>query len=223
MSNPPQTASRINYPCCLFLAAFALACWLIVFYFRRGALVVPFKPLTPQTFAGLIGWLVAVALFVERAVEVVVTACRDQGADLLEIDKHVKTRAALNADAALKKADAAGAAAAATAAAAANDAAQAAQDAITAYRAVTKEFALKVSFGFSFCVAVAGVRALHGLLPDGYATGRLFTVVDLAVTSAMLAGGSEGIHRLANVYTSFADSASSQYDAKNPDKNPALK
>src|SRR5260221_5023325 len=47
-------------------------------------LSLPFKPISAQDFAGLIAWLFALALFVERAVEVVVMVLRDREADLLD-------------------------------------------------------------------------------------------------------------------------------------------
>jgi hypothetical protein len=163
---------------------------------------VGFKPLTPQAFAGLIGWLFAVALFVERAVEVVVMVFRDQQADLLD---EAEECAAREFTSATKKA-------AADAIEAARQALVAARQARLVYRAETKEIALVMSFTFSVFVSLAGVRALHGLLLDTTPTGNLFTAADIVVTGAMLAGGSEGIHRMANAFTSFMDGVSARGD-----------
>jgi hypothetical protein len=85
------------------------------------------------------------------------------------------------------------------------------------YRAETKEFALLVGFFFGILASLAGVRALHGLLditqyPPGTAPGTLFTVADVLITGAMLAGGSEGIHRMANAFNGFMDSLSARTD-----------
>jgi hypothetical protein len=163
---------------------------------------VDFKPLTPQAFAGLIGWLFAVALFVERAVEVVVMIFRDQQADQLD---EAEENAARDFTSATRKAVA--------------DAVEAARQALVAarqnklvYRAETKEIALVVGFVFGLFVSLAGVRALHGLLLDATPTGNLFTAADIVVTGAMLAGGSEGIHRMANAFTSFMDGVSARGD-----------
>jgi hypothetical protein len=171
---------------------------------------VGFKPLTPQAFAGLIGWLFVVALFVERAVEVVVMIFRDQQSDQLdEAEEHavrvVKT--------AIKKAAAlAGDNTAALAVEAVRQALFTARQNKLVYRAETKEIALLISFVFSVFVSLAGVRALHGLLLDATPTGNLFTVADIVVTGAMLAGGTEGIHRMANAFTSFMDGVSARGD-----------
>jgi hypothetical protein len=179
---------------------------------------VSFKPLTPQAFAGLIGWLFVVALFVERAVEVVVMIFRDQQADQLdEAEEHavrvvktaIKKAAALAGDNTAAPADKK----------ATTDAVEAVRPALVTarenklvYRAETKEIALLISFVFSVFVSLAGVRALHGLLLDATPTGNLFTVADIVVTGAMLAGGSEGIHRMANAFTSFMDGVSARGD-----------
>jgi archaellum biogenesis protein FlaJ (TadC family) len=174
-----------------------------------------FKPLSPQAFAGLIGWLFAVALFVERAVEVVVLVFRDQQADAL--------------DAAEARATAIVAALAGNATASQADKDKAARDAATAqeqtvnYRAETKEMAMLVSFVFGTFISLAGVRALHGLLPDSTPTRTLFTVADIVVTGALLAGGSEGIHRMANAFTSFMDSLSTHADASQKKAEDSMK
>lgn len=179
---------------------------------------VGFKPLTPQAFAGLLGWLFAVALFVERAVEVVVMVFRDQQADLLdEAEEH----AVRVVKAAIKKAAAPADdhTAAPADKKAASDAVETAQQALATarqnkliYRAQTKEIALLISFVFGVFVSLAGVRALHGLLLDATPTGNLFTAADIVVTGAMLAGGSEGVHRMANAFTSFMDGVSARGD-----------
>jgi hypothetical protein len=164
---------------------------------------IAFKPISGPAFAGVVGWLFAVALFVERAVEVIVMVFRDQDADLLDnAEAEAKDAFTAATDPATKQA--------------AQTALSAAHEAVIIYRAHTKEFALQVGFFLGALVALAGVRALHGLIPDNIVTGRWFTLVDIIVTSAMLAGGSEGIHRLVNVFTSFTDGVSRQLDQKNP-------
>jgi hypothetical protein len=177
-----------------------------------------FKPLTLQAFTSEIGWLVAVALILERAVEVIVMVFRDQQADLLDETESQATEA-------LKSAEAFAAAVAVDAAATPAAKAQAAETAARGrlalaaarrrtiiYRAGTKMLALRVGFAFGVLMSLAGVRALNGLLPDNTAPAALFTVVDVLITGAMLAGGSEGIHRMANVFTGFMDNLATRAD-----------
>lgn len=170
----------------------------------------PLKDLSAQAFTGLIAWLVAVALFVERAVEVVVMVFRDYGADLLQATEDSATAANTSANKALAASPTdAGLKSVADKTRTALDDAH--RDNVI-YRAKTKEIALSVGFVFGAMVSVAGVRSLHGLLIDGTTTNGWFNFVDIIVTSAMLAGGSEGIHRIANAFTSFMDNLSSRAD-----------
>ena len=90
----------LNYSCLAFVGGAIAIAAVAVLCFHRGETVIPFKPLSPQAFLGLIGWLLAVALFVERAVEVVVCVCRDQGADAIAIKQKQATAQAVKADAA---------------------------------------------------------------------------------------------------------------------------
>jgi hypothetical protein len=170
----------------------------------------PFKDLSAQAFTGLIAWLFAVALFVERAVEVVVMVFRDYSADLLQATEDSATAANTSATKALS-ANPTDPGLKTTA-----DKTQSVLDEAhknnVMYRAKTKEIALSVGFVFGAMVSVAGVRALHGLLADNTTTTGWFTFADIIVTSAMLAGGSEGIHRIANAFTSFMDNLSSRAD-----------
>ena|SRR5579872_864254 len=60
------------------------ACVAYLFWSKQVIPPLPFKSLTPPAFAGIIAWLLAVALFVERAIEVVVMVFHDQKSDLLD-------------------------------------------------------------------------------------------------------------------------------------------
>jgi hypothetical protein len=150
-----------------------------------------------QNFATLLAWLFAVALFAERAVEVIVMVFRDQEADLLDqaendATENLKTATDITGIAAARQklADA--------------------QKSTVLYRARTKEIALIISFALGILVSFAGIHALGGVIApstgkdDGSIT--LFKILDILITGAMIAGGSEGIHRIANVFTSTMDS-----------------
>jgi len=169
-----------------------------------------FKPMTPPLFTGLIAWLFALALFVERAVEVVVMVFRDQQADLLDKAEE-EAVTALN-DATKRANVLPGDNAAATNVQTANTALAGIRHDKVIYRAETKEIALLVGFAFGLFVSLAGVRALHSLLKDNEPVGVLFVAADILITGAILAGGSEGIHRIANAFNGFMDSLSARTD-----------
>ncbi len=165
-----------------------------------------------QTFAALIAWLFVVALFVERAVEVIVMVFRDQQADLLdEAEAHTAATAA---------------ALAVSTTATPADKDKAAKDAATAreqkviYRGDTKQLAMSISFILGILVSLAGVHALNGILAKDTVSGPLFKILDVFITGGMIAGGSEGIHRMANAFTSTMDSLSTRADQAAQKKKP---
>ena len=167
------------------LAALGMLGWSLCRVFRLKADVVLDFNAAQSIWATDIGVLVFVAAIIERANEVIVMAFRDYEADRLE----ARLAAAPDAD----KPDA--------------------QDNLNKYKSQTKEFALLIALCFGLVASLAGVRAYHPLLKDPHtAVGRMFTALDVLLTAAMLAGGSEAIHRMANVVTSGADTLSTRID-----------
>ncbi|MGH7391519.1 MAG: hypothetical protein ACREM3_18970, partial [Candidatus Rokuibacteriota bacterium] len=75
------------------------------------------------------------------------------------------------------------------------------------YRCVTRQIALATGLVLGFLVSGVGVRAL-GLLVDPSLNGSpaqaaAFRLVDGLLTGGVIAGGSEGIHRVATVFDNF--------------------
>lgn len=188
-----------NLPCLLFLVIIA-ALGVIVSSGHAPA-AIAFKALDIPAVTGLLSWLFVVALFIERSVEVIVMVLRDEPADVLQ--------AAVDSEqarlAALQKADPA----------ATVDSAVLIQAnrALAAYRAGTKELALCVGFVLGVLVSLAGVRALAAVLGPQGGDG-LFNAADILVTGAVLAGGSDGVHKMANVFSNFMDALAAKVQAK---------
>jgi hypothetical protein len=162
---------------------------------------VPFANLDLQTALNVLGGLFVVSLMTERAIEVIISILRD--ADAQEIDGAIKTITAGLADANAKMP---------------KD--QAVIDAITlelanaqktldAYRIQTKEITYCISFSLGVAMAMVGVRGLHGLLQTGPASGW-FSLVDIVVTGAVIAGGSDGIHQMINAILDVFSMVSNQ-------------
>jgi hypothetical protein len=175
---------------------------------------------SPTVFSGLLGILFSVAVLVERATEVVIGVFREEDGD--ERDAKLKARKAVAANA--KPEDLAQA----------QRDVELAQKECDAFTAGTKQLAMSTGFVMGVLVAFAGVRALHTLIKVGTAaapatpTGRWFAVVDILVTGAVVAGGSDGIHQMANVFGSFmdavnarSDKATAQAKAESPPAKPA--
>lgn len=130
-----------------------------------------------QNLANTFAPLIAIALFIERAVEVLVSTWRDAGAqDLL----HAATTAA------------------------GLDAAQA-QRAQAIYKTRTRVFAFILSFTLSAITAMAGVRALAPLVSNAPRDG-VFYALDVVMTALLLAGGADGLHQIVTTFTQFMDS-----------------
>ena len=90
---------------------------------------------------------------------------------------------------------------------------QAAQAALAAYRAVTKEIALCIGFVLGLFVSLAGVRALSSIVNSVPADNWLFPIADIILTGAIIAGGSDGVHQMVNVFTNFLSLASDKAKA----------
>lgn len=163
---------------------------------------VAFKPISRQSFLGTLSWLFVVALFIERAVEVIVSVLRDAGAAPLE---HACEAAQEKSDAQLKVTPSA---------VPYLDDLHAAQRALLAYRTDTKELALCTSFVLGLFVSLSGVRALSSIADVADSTNWLFASADMIVTGAVLAGGTDAIHKMMNVFTNFMDAAAEK--AKGP-------
>ena len=94
-----------------------------------------------------------------------------------------------------------------------------ASDALDDYRGETQRYAFTVSLTLSIFVAIAGVRALGPFaetakLKDPKITSDgqhvFFLCVDVVLSSALLAGGADGIHSIVNAVTTFFDSTANK-------------
>jgi hypothetical protein len=160
--------------------------------------------------AGLLAPLAFAAAVVERAVEILISPWRDTGANKLESElAAIKARPA---DPLTNTKNA--------------DDLQEASDRLDEYRGDTQRYAFAVSLTLSILLSMAGVRALGPFadaanLKDAKITPEaqhmFFLCVDVALSAALLAGGADGIHSVANAVTSFFDAT-----ADKPKTNPSV-
>jgi len=78
----------------------------------------------------------------------------------------------------------------------------------------TRNISLWSALFLGVFVSAVGVRTLGMLVaenavPAGMQTS-LFNSVDILLTGALLAGGSDGIHKIMQVYTNYMESAASK-------------
>lgn len=150
----------------------------------------------------LLSGLFVVSLLLERSLEVFVTAWR--GPHTAELDLTVgKQRNQLEE---IKKVAANDATAAAAALAQA-------EEERTNYKSDTQRAALWSGLTFGLLVSAVGVRSLQALV-DGAALSKAshlqvvgFHLMDALLTGGLIAGGSEGIHKITQVFTNYMESS----------------
>jgi hypothetical protein len=161
--------------------------------------LVRFWPFTSGEFLQLITPLFLVSLFIERALEVLLTPWRAEGSERLQGD----LRAASKADGPLKAATA---------------------QKLIAHRSTTQRIAFAGGVTLGVVFAALGIRAL-GLFVDPAVfkalpavQKKLFTVADVLLTGAVLGGGSDGLHKLISVFTTFLDTTAARTKARAPEE-----
>jgi hypothetical protein len=156
---------------------------------------VTFKTITRDSVLGTLTWLFIIALFIERAVEVIVSSLRDGGAAVLE---HGVQAAQDTIDAQAKVTPGS---------VPYLHSLHVAQKNLLDYRSDTKELALCISFLISLFVSIAGVRAFSLIANAIPPANWLFSAADILVTGAVLAGGTDAIHQMMNVVINFFNNA----------------
>lgn len=150
------------------------------------ARLVPFRSdISPNVIAGILMPLAVVALFMERALEVLLTPWRHPTVDQFEVQ--------------MKYAEAVGAPTAELA------------EKLTLHKSETRGLAFLAGLALGTIVSAAGVRSLQPLI-DTQQFISLSSLqrdalagVDVVVTASLLAGGSDGLHRVVSVFTAFFD------------------
>ncbi len=161
-----------------------LSAVVLVVLFSINPQSAPFRPaLTMQTLATSLGGLFMIVLLIERATEVFVTLVRDGASgsgSLGDAPAKDSTPAELGTSA---------------------------SNAITArddeYQRHTKRLALLFGFTLSIAVCSAGVGLLGTLLEPGEANASFLRGLDIVLTSALLAGGSDAFHQFVRALETF--------------------
>jgi hypothetical protein len=167
-----------------------------------------FKQFGAGDIAQLLTILLVVAVFAERALEIFIGTWR--GPRAAELAHDVEERGAQLT--ALDKAAPRDEPAVKAARAALEDARRQEQQ----YRCVTRQVALWTGLALGLLISGVGFRALGALIDPALLDPQVTTwsarqlaavnVVDVILTGGVIAGGSEGIHRLATVFDNFMTS-----------------
>jgi hypothetical protein len=160
-----------------------------------GPRILTFWPIeSAGDFAQRIVPLFIVALFIERALEVIVTAWRAQEENVRKAMRDTS----LGAISPEEKAT------------------------LVKYKCETQRLALLAGITLGVVVSAVGIRALALFIyPDQIEAligwqRPLFTSVDVLVTGALIGGGADGLHKLVKVFTTFFDVSVARFEAQRP-------
>jgi hypothetical protein len=195
--------ARYVLPWPIVLVLLSLPLWLT-------PMPIPFKPLEGADLTRLLGIPFLIALFLERALEVFVNTWR--GPDAADLDQTVQNqKQALAKLEALSEVERAGRQQELTTAQA--DLA-AANLALAKYKSGTQRIALWTGLILGLLISAVGIRTLQTFVEPTWGSTSAqspqvaaFHLVDVLLTGSLLAGGSEGIHKLTQVYTNFMEAS----------------
>lgn len=175
---------------------------LLLFTYLLNIKTLALKPGVFDNIVSLFGYLLIISLFVERSIEMFLSALRSQDADDLDrkIDK-LNTQIE-NSDGISK-----------SKISELNEQLDILRDDRTAYRAKSRFIALWIGLVIGIMVAMVGVRILGNIVDETSLTDRshgLFTLVDVLITGSVLAGGSDSINKVMKVYNNLMNRAANK-------------
>ena len=189
------------------LAAVAPVAVILSFPVWLAPVPIVFKDFAATDVVQLFTILFVVAVLAERALEVFVGTWRSPGATQLELAVQTASQNAARVEgsdeATVRQARAA---------------VEAARRAESRYRCTTRLITLWTGLTLGFLVSCVGLRALEMLIDpalSGWSANQAvaFRLVDSLLTGGVIAGGSEGIHRIASVFDNFMTTAAKRAKA----------
>jgi hypothetical protein len=174
-----------------------------------GPAGIPFLSFGVDHVLRLLTSAILLALFIERTVLVMLLAWK--GKDRAELARNMefvgqRKRLELKED---KKVDA-------------DPEVQEAKEAYDVYRAESRQAGTLMCFGLGVIISALGVRLIEPLLDPrivaewNHLQYRLFAVVDVFITGALLGGGANGLHSILDWFQSAVDAQRHANKSKNP-------
>jgi hypothetical protein len=204
------------------LGATAVIVAAIVVAMKFHPQVLPLNPDIGKNFVSFFTQLAAIALFVERALEVLVTPWREKDAEKINVQATVaQQELTAHLDRAKSAADVP-----AAAQALAEKLPSLQQQVVTTgqdladYRSDTQRIAFIGSLAVGIVVSLIGFRALDFFVAGGAGSAlanyplqlKLFQAIDVVLTGALISGGADGIHQIITIFTNFADQTKKKQD-----------
>lgn len=144
---------------------------------------VNFPEFPKENVIGLLTGLIVIALFIERAVEVLLAPLRHTTC-LKMTRKLSDERKILPKETASELSDT--------------------ECQLLDFKGQTRRIASIMGLALGMAISASGVRGLASLL-DAKECCPLFKALDVLLTGALLAGGADGLHKIATVFTSYMD------------------
>lgn len=179
----------------LRMAALAGAAVLVAFGATSSFEGLSFQPENGDNALNVLGRLILIALFVERGIEVFVGlwrgAAKNQKKHKIDMCMEERKRVKGNIEEEKRL----------------QDKLNKLTEDLGLYTTITVRIALWSGFLIGLLVSIAGVRALQPLFshPVGETQAILFHGVDILLTASLISGGSEGIHKIVNVFQRFME------------------
>jgi hypothetical protein len=167
------------------IVAVALATGVAVYIWPPGP--IHFAKFTAADFTQQLAPLMLASIFIERSLEVFITAWRGGKAADLQRDIDKATQLAGGDPARLGLV-------------------QAAQDKLSQYKSVTQQIALPAALILGILISALGIRGLGNFVDKSSFHGQQqnwFTVADVLLTGSLVGGGSDVVHQVINAFTNF--------------------
>ncbi len=168
-----------------------------------------------NNLGSMFGYLLLVSLFVERAIEVFLSAWRSGEADARDI-QITQARNRLEKNIVPSENGHAAALSGTAVTSELGVALEALEHERVLYKARSRFIAQWFGLGIGTLVALAGVRVLNGIVDVTGLSGAqttFFVIVDVLLTGAVLAGGSDALNRITKLYSSFMSTTAQRTQA----------
>ncbi len=152
----------------------------------------------------MMGYLLLISLFIERSIEILLSAWRSENADLKDIAiKHIKedvTHAIQTENANLSSL---------------RDKLKELEVDRSLYSSKSRIYAIWAGLIIGALTSMAGIRALEGIvIVDSDSVNdvqkSIFMLIDISLTATVLAGGSNAINKIMKVYSGFMEATKSR-------------
>ena len=154
-----------------------------------------------QTLVSSLMPLLLYALFVERTVEVFLTVWRGREADMLLLKLKQEQRTVTRKGLPAPKV-------------------QQIEENVASYKGTSRDIAFTMSLSFGILISLAGVRAMSQFVDPTSLTdlnsyqNAWFTILDILITGALIGGGSDGIHKITSLFTTYLEVTREKAEAR---------